>query len=272
MENVTNLTTNYYGIAMTYLPKLLLVIFTLLIGFWIIGKLTKYVSSALDAAKMDATVSKFLGSLVSVGLKIMLLLSVAGMFGIETTSFIAIFTALVFAVGTALSGSIGHFASGVMLLIFKPYKVGDLVTLQGQTGEVEDIQVFNTVLRTPDNRRVIIPNGVVTSGIITNVSGQGQIRVDMTYNIAGSEDVEKARKAIQEVANNCPTNLKNIPTDIFVNASKIGVTELAVRPWTNSEHYWDTYFYFQEHIIKAFAKHGITSPKPGMDILVSQVK
>ncbi len=268
MENVNSFLATYSQMALGYLPKVVLALLTLLIGFWIISRITNYVTSGLQKTGTDATVSRFLASLVNVGMKIMLLLSVAGMFGIETTSFIAIFTALVFAIGTALSGSIGHFASGVMLLVFRPYKVGDLVSLQGQTGDVEDVQVFNTIIRTPDNKRIIIPNGVVTSGIITNISGQGTIRVDMTYGIAGDASVDKARLAIQEVANSCPTCLKNPPVDIYVNSLKVGIIELAVRPWCNSAHYWDTYFYFQENILRSFERHGIAAPKPAMDVVV----
>jgi small conductance mechanosensitive channel len=268
MENLNSFLSTYSQSILGYLPKVALALVTLLIGFWIINKVTGYVTNGLQKTGTDSTVSRFLASIVNVGLRIMLLLSVAGMFGIETTSFIAIFTALVFAIGTALSGSIGHFASGVMLLVFRPYKVGDLVSLQGQTGDVEDVQVFNTIIRTPDNKRIIIPNGVVTSGIITNISGQGTIRVDMTYGIAGDQDVDKARAAIQEVANNCPTCLKNPSVDIYVNSLKVGITELAVRPWCNSADYWDTYFFFQENILKTFARHGIAAPKPAMDVQV----
>jgi small conductance mechanosensitive channel len=269
MENFSSALSPYYDMALAFLPKALLALVTLTVGFWVIGRVTSYLSTLLRKGEIEGTVSNFLSSLVSVGLKIMLLLSVAGMFGIETTSFIAIFTALVFAVGTALSGSLGHFASGVLLLVFRPYKVGDLVTLAGQTGTVEEIQIFNTLLRTPDNKRVMIPNGTVTSGIITNISGQGEIRVDMTYGIAASQDIDKARAVIQQVANACPTCLKNPSVDIFVNELQVGITQLAVRPWCKSEHYWDTYFYFQENIKKAFDAHGVAAPKPAMNVTVT---
>ena len=164
--------------------KIIGAIITLIIGFWVIGWITRVVNNTMEKRGFDATIRPFLGSLVSVGLKILLLLSVASMFGIETTSFIAIFSALAFAIGLALQGSLGHFASGVMLLVFKPYKVGDLVSIGGgNTGTVEGIQVFNTVLKTLDNKRIFVPNGVVTGNVITNISGQDIIGVELEFGI-----------------------------------------------------------------------------------------
>ncbi|MEM8909984.1 MAG: mechanosensitive ion channel domain-containing protein, partial [Bacteroidota bacterium] len=145
-----------------YAPKVVGAILTLIIGFWIIGGITRSVQNMMAKRGFDETIRPFLGSLVNVGLKVMLLLSVAGMFGVETTSFVAIFGAMAFAIGMALQGSLGHFASGVMILVFKPYEVGDLVDLGGNVGVVEAVQVFNTILRTPDNKKIIVPNGVVT--------------------------------------------------------------------------------------------------------------
>ena len=244
-----------------YLPKLAMALLTLFAGFWIIGWVTQVVNAAFRKRDFEPTVQRFLSSLINVALKVMLLLSVAGMFGIQTTSFIAIFTALAFAVGSALSGSLGHFASGVMLLIFRPYKVGDLVTLAGQTGDVEEVQMFNTVLRTQDNKRIIIPNSLVTGSIISNISGQGEIRVDMDYAIGNEANMTTVRAAVQEVADACPTLLRTKPVDIYVNGAAPGGTKLLVRPWCKSEHYWATYFYFQEGIREAFVRHGIPEAK-----------
>jgi small conductance mechanosensitive channel len=267
----TNFLTELPQLILQHLPKIATALFTLVIGLWIISWITRLLDGTMQKRGFDSTIRPFLASLVSVGLKVMLLLSVAGMFGIETTSFIAIFTALAFAVGTALSGSLGHFASGVLLLIFRPYKVGDLVSIGGgQTGVVEEIQVFNTVLLTPDNKKIIIPNGVVTSNIMTNISGQGTIRVDMTYNVAGNADIDKVRACIKRVADASPLILKNPAVDILVNELPVGMTEFAVRPWCNSANYWDVYFYMKEEIKKAFDREGIALPKPGMDINVKQ--
>ncbi len=244
-----------------YLPTILLALLVLIVGFRIIAWITRLADKAMGVRNFDVNVRPFLRSLVNVGLKVMLLLSVAGIFGIETTSFIAIFSALAFAIGLALQGSIGHFASGVLILIFKPYKVGDLVTIGGgQTGDVEEVGVFNTVLRTLDNKKIIVPNGVVTSNIITNISGQGEIRVDMTYGVGAGNSIDAVRATIQQVADACPTVMKTKPVDILVSELHPDRIVFAVRPWCNSAHYWDTYFFMHEHLKKAFDREGIAAP------------
>lgn len=253
-----------------YLPKVALALVTLVIGFWVSNTISRFVANMLRRNNVEVTIIPFLTSIVSVLLKVMVLISVAGMFGVETTSFVALIGAAGLAVGLALQGSLGHFASGVLLLTFRPYKIGDLVTISGFTGEVEAIQVFNTVLKTPDNKRIIVPNGAVTSGPITNISGQGTIRVDMIYTVAGDEDIERVRKSIQRVADSCPHILKTQPVDILVNGQDVGIMKFDVRPWCNAEHYWDVYYYMQENIKKQFVLDGIRTPKPAMDVAVKQ--
>lgn len=263
-----NFITDLPQILMLHLPQILKALLTLFVGLWAIGWLTRLMDSAMQKKGLDQTIRPFLSSLISVGLKVMLLLSVAGMFGIETTSFIAIFTALAFAVGTALSGSLGHFASGVILLIFRPYKVGDLVTIGGgQTGVVSEIQVFNTILLTPDNKKIIIPNGVVTSNIMTNISGQGKIRVDMKFMVHEEVNIDKARACIKSVADASELILKDPSVDIYVNELPTGMIEFAVRPWCKSDDYWGVYFYMKEEVKKAFDRdEHILLPKSGLEI------
>jgi len=251
-----------------YAPKVVGAVITLVIGFMIIGWIVGMVKNMMKSRGVDPTIAPFLTSLVSVGLKIMLLLSVAGMFGIETTSFVAIFGAMAFAIGMALQGSLGHFASGIMILIFKPYKVGDLVDLGGNVGVVDEVQIFNTLLVTPDNKKIIVPNGVVTSGIITNISGQGEIRVDMAYGIGYDDDIDQARAIILEVAKRCPQVLQEKPVDVFVAELADSSVNFTVRPWAKSEHYWDVFFFMQENIKKEFDKAGVGIPFPQMDLHV----
>lgn len=250
----------------TYAPKVVGAILTLVFGLWLANWLTGRIRAAMKSRAIDEHVVPFIASVISVGLKVMVLLSVASMFGIETTSFVAIFSALAFAIGLALQGSLGHFASGVLILIFKPYKVGDLVNIGGNIGDVEEIQVFNTLLLTPDGKRVIIPNGVVTGGVIINISGPGTIRVDMTFGISYHDDIDRARKVIQEVADGCAMVLKTPPVDILVSELADSSVNFAVRPWCKSEHFWDVYFYMHEHIKKAFDKSGVSIPFPQMDV------
>ncbi|MBK7408887.1 MAG: mechanosensitive ion channel [Saprospirales bacterium] len=260
LEELGKLLTNYA-------PKVVGAILTLVVGFWIIGRITHMLRKSMEKRGIDPTIRPFLGSLVSVGLKVLLLLSVASMFGIETTSFVAIFSALAFAIGLALQGSLGHFASGVLLLIFKPYKVGDLVTIGGGfTGTVNEIQVFNTVLVTLDNKHIIVPNGVVTSNVMTNISGQGIIGVEFTFSIGYAMDIDKARNIILQVGKECPYILDDPAQGVVVGAWGASSIDLASRPFCKSEHYWDTFFYMNENVKKAFDKEGIRIPFPQMDV------
>lgn len=256
----------------TYAFSVIGAILTLIIGFWVIGRITNLTEKTLGKRGVDETIRPFLVSLVNVGLKVMLLLSVAGMFGIETTSFVAIFGALAFAVGMALQGSLGHFASGVLLLVFKPYKVGDLVTIGGgQTGTVLGIQIFNTVLQTLDNKRIIVPNGVVTSNVITNISGQGIIGVELTYGISYKDSIDKAREVILKVGKECPYIIEDPAQGVVVASLGDSSVNLATRPFCKSEHYWDTFFYMQEHVKKAFDAEGVSIPFPQMDVHMNKV-
>lgn len=251
----------------TYAPKVLGAILTLIIGFWIAGAITRGVKKLMARNDVDETIAPFLASLVSVALKVMVLLAVASMFGIETTSFVAIFGALAFAIGMALQGSLGHFASGVLLLVFKPYKVGDLVDIGGgNVGTVKEIQIFNTVLATLDNKRIIVPNGVVTSNVMTNISGQGVIGVELTFGIGYGDDIDKARNIILQVGKECPYILDDPAQGVVVAELADSSVNLATRPFVKSEHYWDAFFYMQENVKKAFDREGISIPFPQMDV------
>lgn len=253
--------------AVEWAPTLLMAILTLIIGFWIAGRVTNAVKKLLARQQVDPSVQGFLGSLVNVALKVMVLLAVAGMFGIETTSFIAIFSALAFAIGLALQGTLGHFASGVLILIFKPYKVGDLVDIGGgNVGAVKEIQIFNTILQTLDNQLLIVPNGVVTSNVINNKSGQGTMGVELTYGIGYDDDIDKAKEIIVRVANECPYILDTPAPAAFVAEHGDSSVNLATRPFAKSEDYWSAFFYMQEHVKKEFDKANIGIPYPQVDV------
>lgn len=250
-----------------YAPRVIGAILTLIIGFWIIGWITGMVKKAMKKRDIDETIRPFLASLISVGLKVMLLLSVAGMFGIETTSFVAIFGAMAFAIGMALQGSLGHFASGVLLLIFKPYRVGDLVEIGGgMVGAVQEIQIFNTVLATLDNKRIIVPNAVVTSNVITNISGQGTIGVELTFGIGYGDSIDKAKEIILKVGKECPWILDDPKQGVVVGELADSSVNLNTRPFCKSEHYWDVNFYMLENVKKAFDAEGVSIPFPQMDV------
>jgi small conductance mechanosensitive channel len=270
--NVLEIFPFIQNLVLTYGPRVVTGILTLVIGFWVIGWVCQLIETTLTKRNMDKSVRSFLNSVINIGLKILLLLSVAGTLGIQTTSFIAIFTALTFTVGTALSGNLGHFASGILLLVFRPYKIGDLVTLVNQTGYVKDIQVFNTVLITTDNRTIIIPNGTVTSGIIINISGAGEIRVHTTFNVSDTADIDKVREVVRKVADANPKILKTRKVDVYVNNNPNDMTEFLVRTWCESDDYWDVFFYMQEHVKKAFIAEGIPAPKSSLDVQMIKEK
>jgi small conductance mechanosensitive channel len=264
---------NYSETLATLGGTLLKAIIVLIIGFWIANKLSSLVGSRLKKNNVDATVTPFIQSLVSTGLKIMVLLAAASMVGIETASFVAIFAALSFAIGFALQGTLAHFAAGVMLLFFRPYKVGDLVTIGGgENGTVTELGIFNTILVTLDNKKVIVPNGTVGSNIITNISGQGIIGVELTYGIGYNDSIDKAREVILAVGKECPWILDDPKQGVVVAEHGDSSVNLNTRPFCNSEHYWDTFFYMQEHVKKEFDKAGISIPFPQRDVHMHTVK
>lgn len=184
------------------------------------------------------------------------------MLGIQTTSFVAILGAAGLAVGLALQGSLANFAGGVLTLVFKPYKVGDLIEAQGQTGVVQEIQIFNTILLTPDNKYVILPNGAVSNGTITNYSRHGNIRVDIVTAIAPAMDVEKARRVVLDVFANDVNVLKEPAPSVNVLKMADGAISLAIRPYSTVENYWAVFFGVQEKIKIAFDENGIEAPTP----------
>ena len=269
--DVNSALTKITDMAIAYAPKVLLALLTLVIGFWIIGRIVKFLGRMLERSGMDTSLSKFLSSLASVAMKVMLLLSVAGMFGINTTSFIAILGALTVGIGMAMNGSIGHLASGVMIMIFKPFKVGDLVEIGGgHVGTVDSINAFNTTLATLDNKRIIVANSNVTANTITNISGQGEVGVELTYGIGYTDSIDKAREIILEVGKNCPYILDSPEQGVVVSELADSSVNLATRPFCKSEHYWDTYFYMQENVKKALDAAGIGIPYPQMDVHMIQ--
>jgi len=247
--------------------KLAIAIITLIIGFRIIKWISKIVHKSLEKQEVEVSLRKFLSSLISVGLKVLLLLSVAGMVGIKTTAFIAVFSAIAFAIGLALQGSLGHFASGVMVLLFKPYKVGDLVEIGGGIkGVVESIEIFNTILKTPDLRKIFVPNGTVTSNPIINFSGRGIMGMNLTFGIGYDDDIDKARTVLEEIIKKQEKILKDPPPVISINELGDSSVNFICRPFCKSDYYWEVYYYMHETVKKEFDKHGIGIPYPQMDI------
>ena len=265
-EGITKLSE----IGVEYAPKVLMAILTLIIGFWIIKKLMHVLDKSLAKRGMDESLSKFISSLVSAILKVMVLLSVAAKFGVDTTSFVAILGGLMIGVGMALNGSLGQIASGVMLMIFKPFKVGDLVEIGGGSiGSVNAISAFNTELATLDNKKIFVSNSNVTGNTITNISGQGTVGVELTFGIGYGDKIDKARDVILQVGKNCPYILDEPAQGVVVANLGDSSVDLATRPFCKSEHYWDVMFYMKENVKKAFDAQGVGIPYPTMDLNVT---
>ena len=254
------------GAILAAVPVIVGALLVLIVGFWLANKLSALAGNALRRRGTDETIIPFITSLLGVGLKVLVLISAAGMFGVETASFIAILGALTFAIGLALQGSLGHFASGVLLLTFRPYKVGDLIKIGGETGVVEAIQIFNTVLKTPDNQRIIVPNGQVTDGIITNINGQGTRGVTLTYGIGYDDDIDAAREALMRVMASCPQILPEPAPSVVVTEHGDSAVTLQLRPFCASADWWTVFTYMQEHVKKEFDRAGIRIPYPQRDV------
>jgi small conductance mechanosensitive channel len=257
--------------VVTYGTKVVGAILTLIIGLWIIGRIVKALSRLFEKKDYDPSVESFLLSIVSIGFKILLILAVAGMFGIETTSFIAVFSALAFAVGLALQGNLANFASGILILIFKFYKVGDFVEAAGKSGTVREIKIFHTVLQSLDNSLIIVPNGQVTSNPIQNYTALGKRRHDLTVGIGYDDDIDKAKGIIQEVAENLPNVDKEEGVDIFVKELADSSVNFAVRFVLKNEDFWPAYKQFFEQIKKQLDANEVSIPYPQMDVHVDQV-
>ncbi|HWY38828.1 MAG TPA: mechanosensitive ion channel domain-containing protein [Bacteroidia bacterium] len=192
-------TKDAYEFAVEYTPKIIIGILVLIIGFWLIKQLGKLTEKTMKRRELDVSLRTFLRSLIGIGLKIILLITVAGMIGIQTTSLVTILGAAGLAVGLALQGSLSNFAGGVLILIFKPYKVGDTIEAMGQKGEVREIQIFNTILVTSENKTVILPNGSVSNSIVVNQSRQGSLRAAFEVVISNEHDAERVRKILLEI-------------------------------------------------------------------------
>lgn len=243
---------------------------TIIIGIWIAKMLAKYAGKLLRKREVDETLTKFLVSLVRIGLITFVIISAASQVGIQTASFVAVIGAAGLAIGFALQGSLSNLAAGVMLIIFKPVKVGDYIEGGGATGSVESVGIFVTTLVTVDNKVVYIPNSTLTSGNITNFTAKDKRRVDMVFGISYNDDIDKARNAINEVINANPKILQEPKADILVSELGDSSVNFNVRPWVNTADYWNVYFDVHERIKKKFDEQNISIPFPQRDVHMYQ--
>lgn len=257
-------------ITVEYAPKLAGAIVIWIIGSWVIRVLTGAFGKALEKRDIDPSLKPFLQGLAGTLLKVLLVISVLGTLGIQMTSFVAILASVGLAIGMALSGTLQNFAGGAMILIFKPFKIGDVIEAQGYTGKVSEIQIFNTILKTPDNKTVIIPNGGLSTSSLTNYSTEETRRVDWTIGIGYGDDVDKAREVIKRMCDEDSRILKDPELFIAVSALADSSVNFTVRAWVKEADYWAVFFDINEKVYKTFGKEGLNIPFPQMDVHLHQ--
>src|SRR6478735_321733 len=242
MDKLNTYSHQFILLTMEYLPKLALALVVLVVGLWLTERVGKVAGRAMQKRDMDLSLRSFLSSMITITLKVLLLITVAGMIGIETTSFVAILGAAGLAVGLALQGSLANFAGGVLVLVFKPFKVGDVIEAQGQIGKVKEIQIFNTILLAGDNKTLIIPNGSLANGNITNQTTEGILVVVIKLPLAFDADLNKVKEIALGVVKEHPKALSEpAPAARLVNINPDHI-QVNVSVHVKAEDYWDVYF------------------------------
>ncbi|WNW01367.1 mechanosensitive ion channel [Tenacibaculum sp. HL-MS23] len=245
-----------------YTPKLITAIAILVIGLFMIKMMVKLSKKVMTKQNVDLTLQKFLGDLVSWSLKALLFVTVISQLGVATTSFAAILGAAGLAVGLALQGSLANFAGGALIMMFKPFKIGDLIEAQGITGVVKEIQIFKTHVNTPGNKLAIIPNGSLSNGNIINYTAEGNLRVDLTFGVSYDADIKQTKEVFLKVLTSNPKVLKDPAPTAKVSELADSSVNFAVRPWVKTEDYWDVHFETIESVKLALDEAGIDIPYP----------
>ena len=259
-----------YQLLTVYGLKVLAALAIFIIGRWVAKGVRKLVERLMVKSKVDPTLISFTSNMAYIGLLAFIFIAALGQLGIQTTAFIAVLGAAGLAVGLALQGSLSNFAAGFLLIIFRPFKVGDLIEGAGVFGVVEAIQIFTTQLRTPDNKTVIVPNGKLTDDNIVNWTVKGTRRVDMVFGIGYGDDIDRARSLMTDIMAQDSRILKDPAPQISVSELADSSVNFVVRPWVKVEDYWGVYFDLTEKIKKAFDADGISIPFPQRDVHVYQ--
>lgn len=268
---------NLSGYAVNLCKNLLAALVIYIIGKWLIRKVNSIVSKLMRKKHVEASLQTFLESIVNVSLWILLVIAVISVLGVETSSFVALFTGAGMAIGMAMSGTLGNFAGGVMILLFKPYRVGDFISAQGYDGIVKEIQIFNTILVTTDNQTIIIPNGSLSTGSLKNFSTQKYRRVDLSYSFAYGTDYEVVREAIEKIQKACPQIIQEpiagepviAPWQGLASLDESGVT-IATRSWCASADYWTVAGYMNHEVYQQLRNSGFMFPFNKLDVTVKQ--
>lgn len=265
------------GYAVNLCKNLLAAVVIYIIGKWLIRKVNSIVSKLMRKKHVEASLQTFLESIVNVSLWLLLVIAVISVLGVETSSFVALFTGAGMAIGMAMSGTLGNFAGGVMILLFKPYRVGDFISAQGYDGIVKEIQIFNTILVTTDNQTIIIPNGSLSTGSLKNFSTQKYRRVDLSYSFAYGTDYEVVREAIEKIQKACPQIIQEPiagepvigPWQGLASLGDSGVT-IATRSWCASADYWTVAGYMNHEVYQQLRNSGFMFPFNKLDVTVKQ--
>lgn len=273
MENVTMTsivgTISDWGIAYGF--KIIGAIVILIIGRIVIGILTSLIGRLMNRASVDEMLTKFIVKLSKIALLTFVIIAALGTLGVQTASFVAIIGAAGLAVGFALQGSLSNFASGIMLIIFRPFKVGDFVEAGGSSGSIEEISIFNTIMTTIDNKKVIIPNSQITGGSITNYSAKEERRVDLVFGIGYGDDIKLAKETLLEIVRSDSRVLTDPAPQIAVLELGDSSVNFVCRPWVKTADYWGVYFDITEKVKLTFDQKGILIPFPQRDVHLHQV-
>ena len=250
--------------------KIIVALLVYWIGKFLIDLLYKVVKKTLERRNIDASINSFVLSLIRVVLMFVLIITIIGVLGINTSSFVALFASAGVAIGMALSGTLQNFAGGVMILLFKPYKIGDWIEGAGTSGSVKEIQIFNTILTTADNKVIIVPNGKLSNDMIVNYSVGGTRRVDWTFNISYGNDYDKAQEVLRKFINEDKRILQTPAPAVVLGELSASSVDIVVRAWVNGGDYWDVLYDMNERVYKEFAQYGLTFPFPQLDVHITK--
>ncbi|MEO4014106.1 mechanosensitive ion channel family protein [Pseudomonas rossensis] len=269
VDNLVKASQAWLPMIMEYGSRVLLAVITLAIGWWLISKVAQKLGGLLALRNADLALQGFISSLANIILKVLLVVSVASMIGVETTSFVAAIGAAGLAIGLALQGSLANFAGGVLILLFRPFRIGDWIEAQGVAGTVDSIQIFHTVLRTGDNKTIIVPNGNLSNGIITNTNRQPTRKVVFDVGVDYEADLQKARHVLLDLAQDERVLADPAPQAVISTLGDSSIT-VSLRVWVKTADYWDVLFMFNEQSRDRLKTAGIDIPFPQRVIRVVQ--
>lgn len=266
MENVSTMGDKVWMLVTTHGVRVVGVLVALFLAWIVAGMISRWVTRGMEKAKIDVTLSRFMGNLTRYAILVMAIVGCLGVFGIQTASFAAVIAAAGFAVGMGFQGTLGNLSSGVMLLIFRPFKIGNFVNVAGVMGTVTEIELFTTTLTTPDNKKIIVPNGSIFGSTIENITFNPTRRVDISVGVVYSADIDRCREVLDKAADAIPSILTDPPKQIFLSSLGASSVDWVVRVWCNTENYWDVYQEGIRQVKRHLDEAGIGIPFPQMDI------